>query len=86
VVSVVRMTRRGPVHQGPSKESQRSLRRTRSPGLIEIVMGPFEGWGRIWSACSLEKFPEKIKVRQIAREAECVGGKFFKRNGWPYII
>jgi hypothetical protein len=33
-------------------------------------------------ACMLsEKFPAEVKVRQIAR-----GGKFSKRNGWPYII
>jgi hypothetical protein len=30
-----------------------------------------------------EKFPEEVK---IARRAESVGGKFFKRNGWPYTI
>jgi hypothetical protein len=33
-----------------------------------------------------EKFPKKVKVRQIAREAESVGGKFPQRNGWRYII
>jgi hypothetical protein len=33
-----------------------------------------------------EKFPEKVKVRQIVKGAGYVGGKFPKRNGQPYII
>jgi hypothetical protein len=33
-----------------------------------------------------EKFLEEVKISYIVREAEFVGGKFPKRNGWPYII
>jgi hypothetical protein len=44
VVGVVRMTRWGLVHWGPSSEGRRSLKRTRSPGLTEVVMGPSVGW------------------------------------------
>jgi hypothetical protein len=44
VVGIVRMTRWGLAHWGPSGEGRRSLRRTRSPGLTEIVTGPLRGW------------------------------------------
>jgi hypothetical protein len=29
--------------------------------LIEIVMGPSEGWGRIWSAYSLRSFLRRLR-------------------------
>jgi hypothetical protein len=29
--------------------------------LIEIVMGPSEGWGRIWSACSLRNSRRRLR-------------------------
>jgi hypothetical protein len=34
-----------------------------------------------------EKFPEKVKAKQIiSQRSRSVGGKFPKRNGRPYII
>jgi hypothetical protein len=59
-VGVVRMTRWGLVHRGPSGDDRRSLR-TRSSGLTEVVMGLSVGWGRIWSACSLRSSLRRLR-------------------------
>jgi hypothetical protein len=56
-VGVVRKTRWGLVHRSPNGEGRRSFRRTRSPGLTEIVIG----WGRIWSVCSLRSSLRRLR-------------------------
>jgi hypothetical protein len=56
-MGVVRMTRRGLVHQSPNGEGRRSFRRKRSPVLIEIVIG----WDRIYSVCSLRSSLRRLR-------------------------
>jgi hypothetical protein len=61
---------------------RRSLRRARSPGLIEIVIGPSKGWGRIWSACCLRSSRGgKDKVGSQPEEQSLLEASFPREMG-----